>query len=180
MGIGSSIFFLYNYLRFHSIFEYGYRYIHEAANLENLRVTYGVMSLSHIPRNIRYFAFELPKFSWSNGLHMDINLLGNSLFFLSPPLLYIFFASPIIRIGRRKRLHPYTMSLILGGVITFLPILMLYSTGWVQFGYRYALDIMPVMVLITLFAVRGKVGWGYVIGTCWAIVFHMWGIQLLM
>lgn len=180
MGIGSGLFFFYNYLRFHTIFEYGYRYIHEAPVLENLRLTYGVMSLFHFPRNVWYFALELPKFRWAEGLHMDINLFGNSIFFLSPPLLFMFLASPITRRRGRILVNPYVLSLILGAVITLLPSLMLYSTGWMQFGYRYALDIVPVMVLLTVFGLKGKLHWAYSVGTCFAIVFHVWGIRLLM
>jgi hypothetical protein len=44
--------------------------------------------------------------------------------------------------------------------LLMIPLLLYYSTGWIQFGYRYSLDFMvPVMVLMALAA--GKRVSGY-------------------
>ena len=81
LGIFTGLFFLYNWLRFGNSLEYGYRYITEAPNLASLRERYGIMSLSHVATNIRYMFFELPGFYWSNGLRLNFDLKGNSIFF---------------------------------------------------------------------------------------------------
>lgn len=180
LGIGTIGFFLYNYLRFGNIFEYGYRYIREAPQLAQMRITHGVMSLWHIPNNLWYFALNIPSLTWQHGPHLGINLYGNSLFFLSPPLLAIFWAVPIIYKSHKWKIDPYVASLWIGAVVTFLPSLMLYSTGWMQFGYRYALDIFPLLVLLTVFGMKGKLNILYIGGVVLAILFHIAGIQALM
>lgn len=180
MGVGSAGFFLYNYLRFGSIFEYGYRYIHEAPNLEQLRLMHGVMSLRHLPNNFWHFALNMPTVSWQHGLRLGIDLYGNSLFFLTPPFLAAFLAFPFGRTGNGWTVRPHIAALWLGTVIAFLPSLLLYSTGWMQFGYRYALDITPHLVLLSVFGIKGRVNVLYMIGVLLAILFHTIGISMLM
>jgi hypothetical protein len=180
LGFGSICFFLYNYVRFGSIFEYGYRYIHEAPQLAQLRLTHGVMSLWHVPNNFWHFALNMPGLYWQNGLRMRIDLHGNSLFYLSPPLLLIFLARPFIRSKKKWSIDPYVTALWTGALVTFLPSIMLYSTGWMQFGYRYALDIIPILVLLTVFGAKGRISWLYVTGIVIAVMFHVLGITALM
>ncbi len=180
LGVGTGLFLLYNYLRFGSPWEYGYSYILEAPFLEQIRLKNGVMSLTNLAHNIWYFAAEIPSLSVVNGLHLGINILGNSLFFLTPPLLTIFLAVPWKKIRDKWTFDPYVFSLWTGAVITIIPSLMIYSTGWMQFGYRYGLDIMPELVLLSVFGVKGKLNTLYILGISLAIFFHVLGIQALM
>ncbi len=61
------------------------------------------------------------------------------LFFTSPALLYLF------RARLRDRLVQASW-LAIG--FTLVPILTYYGIGYVQFGYRYALDFMPFIMLL--------------------------------
>ncbi|MEK7119354.1 MAG: hypothetical protein AAB889_02430 [Patescibacteria group bacterium] len=169
LGIFTGLFFLYNWLRFGNSLEYGYRYITEAPNLASLRERYGIMSLSHVATNIRYMFFELPGFYWSNGLRLNFDLKGNSIFFLTPPFLAIFFA----------KLDRYVLSLWIAAIITMIPSLLIYSTGWMQFGYRYSLDVTAVLVLLSLFGMKGKLNVLYVIGVAFSVVVYQMGITAL-
>mgnify|MGYP001615985795 FL=1 len=169
LGIFTGLFFLYNWLRFGNSLEYGYRYITEAPNLASLRERYGIMSLSHVATNIRYMFFELPGFYWSNGLRLNFDLKGNSIFFLTPPFLAIFFA----------KLDRYVLSLWIAAIITMIPSLLIYSTGWMQFGYRDSLDVTAVLVLLSLFGMKGKLNVLYVIGVAFSVVVYQMGITAL-
>ena len=169
LGIFTGLFFLYNWLRFQSPLEYGYRFITEAPNLAQLRERYGIMSLSYVTTNIRYMLFELPGFYWNSGLKLNFDLKGNSIFFLTPPFLAIFFA----------KLDRYVLSLWIAAIITMIPSLLIYSTGWMQFGYRYSLDITAVLVLLSLFGMRGKLNVPYVFGVVFSIVVYQMGIAAL-
>lgn len=180
IGIFCLWFFYYNHARFNNPFEYGYRYIHESEYLAQLRLTHGIMSFSNIPRNAWFMLFEIPKISYKNGLTLDINLNGNSIFFLTPPLLAAFLAFPIVKQKRKWRIDPYISALWVAGVATIIPSLMIYSSGWMQFGYRYSLDITVPLMLLAVFGVRGRISWLFTIGILFSIGMHVSGIFLLL
>lgn len=166
----SFIFFSYNYVRFGDLFEYGYRYIHEAQYLENRRMTHGAFSISNLTYNIWYMVFEIPKLTRDGPTPFDFNLKGNSIFFLSPPLLAIFLASPFIRKKRGITLDPYSASLWVTTIATMLPSLIVYSTGWMQFGYRYSLDVTVLLLLLAIYGMKGKLN----VLVAGGIVFSVW------
>lgn len=165
-----SLFFWYNYARFGNILEYGYRYIHEAPNLEAIRLRNGAMSLVNLPTNVWYMVAEVPKISLDPVLHMDINLKGNSIFFLTPSFLAIFLASPLTL---------FSGILWITVIATLLPSLMIYSTGWMQFGYRYSLDITMLLVILSLFGLKGKLNALYYMSIVFSCVMYIWGIRIL-
>lgn len=179
--IGISWYLFYNYVRFGSIFQTGYDFIHESPYLSAIRETNGVSSIKNIPNNLWYMFFELPNFTFSQkGIHLNFNLSGNSIFFLTPPFLAIFLATPIKKIGNKLLIDFYVSSLWLTVIIGFLPILMHYSSGWMQFGYRYSLEITPILLLLTIFGLKGKLNILYVLGIIFAIFIHILGIHELM
>lgn len=180
LGIFCSWFFYYNYARFNSPFEYGYRYIHESEYLAQLRLTHGIMSFSNIPRNAWFMLFEIPQISYKNGLKLEINLNGNSIFFLTPPLLAAFLALPIVKQKKKWHIDPYISALWIAGIATIIPSLMIYSSGWMQFGYRYSLDIAVPLLLLAVFGVRGRTTRLFTIGILFSIGMHVAGISLLM
>ncbi|MFQ5583945.1 MAG: hypothetical protein ACE5GL_05875, partial [Calditrichia bacterium] len=166
-----TLFFLYNYVRFQDPFDYGYSYINEAPYLQVRREAYGDFSLKHLPYNLRYMLLEIPHLKWEGEIKLNFNLKGNSIFFLSPPLLAAFLAL-------RKGL--YQGILWLTAVITILPSLLIYSTGWMLFGYRYSLDITAILVILSLFGIKGRLNCLYVLGTLFAVYMHWLGINALM
>jgi len=165
-----SVFFFYNYVRFGNIFEYGYRYIHEAPDLEAMRLKNGSFSPVNLPVNLWYMTAEIPRISLEPVLHMDINLKGNSIFFLTPPLVAAFLASLI---------GPVTGPLWITAIITMLPSLCVYSTGWMQFGYRYSLDITMLLIILSLFGLKGRINTLYYLGIIFSCVMYAWGIRIL-
>ncbi len=172
------LFFLYNYLRFQNPFEYGYQYLEEAPRLAYIRENNGIMSFRNIPMNMWYMVAEIPKLTYRDGIILDFNLNGNSIFFLTPPFLAIFLTLPIIR--KRKRLDPYITSLLLTVIVTTLPNIAYYNAGWVQFGYRYSLDITIVLLVLSIFGMKGKLNILYILGIGFSIVMYWMGIHALM
>ena len=112
----------------------------------------GCSPLAHVPMNIDYFLFHLPKpiptfpFFKPDGL-------GMSVLITSPGLL---FAS---QADWRK---PRAWWLLGATIAVLIPTLLYYGGGWLQYGYRYFLDSVPfVIALCGLAAVhRGWVGHG--------------------
>jgi hypothetical protein len=145
-------FFLYNQVRFGTPFESGYALATLPPFLEQQRAI-GLFSLAHVPMNLDYFLFHIPR-PMSTFPYFRPDGLGLSVLFTSPGLLFATQAD-----WRRPR----AWWLLGATVMVLIPTLLYYGGGWLQFGYRYFLDSVPfVMALCGLGAVhRGRVGFGW-------------------
>ena len=139
-------FFWYNADRFGSPLESGYALATLPDWLEAQR-RLGLFSTAHIGMNINYLFTKLPQFSTTFPfLYPDG--LGMSIFLTSPGLLYA------VRAPWRE-----SRSWWLAGaaLLVLIPTLLYYGGGWLQFGYRYALDSIPfIWALCALAAARDE------------------------
>jgi hypothetical protein len=149
------VFFLwYNAARFGTPFESGYALATLPPWLEAQRQL-GLFSIAHIPMNLNYLFFHPPSLSTTFPF-LRPDGLGMSIFLTSPGLLYAIRAP-----WRDQR----TWWLAGAAVAVLIPTLLYYGGGWLQYGYRYALDSIPfVWVLCGMAAVRdeqngGEMGW---------------------
>jgi hypothetical protein len=159
-------FFWYNAERFGSPVESGYALATLPDWLEAQR-RLGLFSTAHVGMNIDYLFTKLPRFSTTFPfLYPDG--LGMSIFLTSPGLLYA------IRAPWRD-----SRSWWLAGaaVLVLIPTLLYYGGGWLQFGYRYALDSIPfawalcVLAAARAEATRATVGLrGRAIGVGWLLL----------
>lgn len=178
LGLAMILFFSYNYVRFQNPFEYGYSFIVEAPYLSAIREKNGVFSLANASINAWHMLFEIPQLFLFPRIHLAFNLIGNSIFFLSPPLLFAFLASPFT--GKKKlTFDPYKTSLWVTTVGIVIPILLCYSSGWMQFGYRYSLDFLLPMILLGVFGLKGRINKLYVTGVAFSIWMYSLGIVSL-
>ena len=175
-----SMFFLFNYVRFNNPLEYGFNYIDETRHLQQLREKNGPFSIKNVSRNLWYMLLETPNLNFEEKIDLNFNLKGNSIFFLTPPLLAIFLAYPVVKRRKKIRFNPYISSLWIASIITLIPSLMHHSSGWMQFGYRYSLDVNVLLMLLSVFGMKGKVNILYIAGALFAIVIYMVGITKLM
>lgn len=176
VAVSITLLFAFNYARFNNIFEYGYRYIHEDSNLEQIRKQNGVISLKNVPVNAWYMFLEFPKFSFDPKARFDINLKGNSIFFLTPAFLTVFLVNPFIRKGKKILVNPYIMGSLITVVIMLFSILLYYSTGWMQFGYRYTLDFTIPLLILCIFGIKGKVNVFFAISILFSVILYILGI----
>ena len=103
--------------------------------------------------NLDYLFFHLPKLI-DQPPFFKPDGLGLSIFLTSPGLLYA------IRSDWRRAVS----WLLLGvTVATLVPSLLYYGGGWLQYGYRYALDSIPFVIAMCAIAaaVRGPIGLGW-------------------
>jgi len=134
---------LYNYARFGGLVEQGYTYqIHMVEAARRAR-DYGLFSLIHLPGNLYYLLLSVPTPVFRDGLSHVLkfpfiapNPWGMSIFVTSPYLVYLF--------GFKYRSLTSRLALVSVAVM-LLPILLYYGIGFWQFGYRYALDVMPLL-----------------------------------
>ena len=159
-------FFWYNAARFGSPLESGYVLALLPDWLEAQRKL-GLFSTAHIGMNIDYLFLKVPRrigefpFFQPDGL-------GMSIFITSPGLLYAV---------RARWRESRTWWLAGAALLVLIPTLLYYGGGWLQYGYRYALDSIPfVWALCALAATSDedrlltvRIG-GSAIGTGWKIL----------
>ncbi len=144
----------YNAARFGSPLESGYGLAALPDFLERQREI-GLFSLRHLPMNLDYLFVHLPTFI-ADPPFLKPDGLGMSILLTSPGLLLALRAD-----WRSSRV----VGLGLTALAVLLPSLLYYGGGWLQYGYRYALDAIPfVMALVGLaVARRGLPAWGKVL-----------------
>jgi hypothetical protein len=60
-------------------------------------------------------------------------------------------SSPFVYAALVKRRDPLKIACWVALVLVPIPTLMYYSGGWVQFGYRYLMDYLPFIMILTAF-----------------------------
>jgi len=157
LGVLPSIaFFLaYNAARFGSPLESGYGLALLPAWLEAQREK-GLFSLVHVSMNLDYLFVHLPRLI-PEPPFLKPDGLGLSILLTSPGLLLA------IRAPWRER---DARLLLLSSIAALIPTLLYYGGGWLQYGYRYALDSIPFVWALAALGVarRGSVPvWGWVL-----------------
>jgi hypothetical protein len=152
LGAAPSVLFFawYNAARFGSPLESGYALAVVPGFLEAQRQS-GLFSLAHVPMNLDYLLIHLPRrvdefpFFQPDGL-------GMSVFLTSPGFL-------VAALGPWR--SAVVRALGLTTVAVLLPSLLYYGGGWLQYGYRYALDAIPFLfAIVALAAARRPIGLG--------------------
>ena len=133
---------IYNYARFHSIFDFGYSHIPNV--LQEPWYQHGLFSLNAIPWNVHKMLFEgfrdAPNFPF-----ISFYPFGCSIFLASPFLFLLF---------REGGTHKAAAWIAIG-LLTFALWAHGNPGGW-QFSYRYAMVLLPWMFLLLLGNGRAK------------------------
>lgn len=142
--IGLVVVGCYNQVRFGDFFETGYRMQWEYDQALTDRMTHGAFDLHYMPVNFWYMLLAPP------------NLIGRFPFVLPNPMgLGLLFSSPYLiylaGIRNRKSLIP-----LLAAFAGMIPVLTYYATGFWQIGYRYAVDIYPLIFLALISSLAPK------------------------
>ena len=139
----------HNQARFGDPLEFGHRYlqIRWRSRIE----TWGLFDLHYLPRNLAVFLGSLPWLHY-NAPFVRISRHGLALWFTTPNLLWSFFP---------KRFDSTVLALWVAVVPTALCTLLYQNTGWVQFGYRFALDYLPLLFVLVVLTRRtfGRAFW---------------------
>ena len=136
---------LYNYARFGSPLESGYGLAILVMPFLQQARDQGMFSLVHVPKNlfvlllqgpIPYPSIDAPVLEFP---YVQVSPWGMGLFILSPALLLAFRATIKDRFNQ-------ACWIAIGVVL--IPLITYYGIGWIQLGYRYALDFLPFMLLL--------------------------------
>ncbi|MGO9179219.1 MAG: hypothetical protein ACLQBX_08890 [Candidatus Limnocylindrales bacterium] len=167
------VFFWYNWARFGSPLETGYELATLPPFLEALRAQ-GLFSIVHLPMNLDYLFLKGPDALSTTAPFFVPSTLGMSVLLTSPALL----------VGLWSLLRSSEARVIaLTGLLVLVPTLLYYGGGWVQFGYRYLLDSVPLwLALCAIWASRRGVGWIWQLGITWSVLVNLglvyWSFRL--
>ncbi len=123
-----------NVARFGRPFEFGHTYLAEGS-IDRIR-DYGLFGLHFLPRNLAAAFVLLPSLSRS-APYLHLSRHGMSLFLSTPP-----FATLLLPPRRRV---PLRRALVLAAACVALPLLLYQNTGHIQYGYRFSLDLTPLL-----------------------------------
>ena len=157
--------FLYNYIRFGTIFDKGYLLIPEV--LDEIWYEKGLFNLSYIPRHLKIIFASFPIFQ--NQFPFIIpSWAGLSIWITTPAFIYSFFSNIKERVVQISWLVIILISLVIFSHGT---------TGFAQFGYRFAVDFYPFLILLTIKGVsKGKLKTHHWILLIVSILVNLWGV----
>lgn len=125
-----------NWLRWDDPLEFGHRFLNvrQQHNIE----THGLFDLSYLKRNLVVAFGLLPRLG-SESPYLQISGHGIALWLCSPIL--------VLALWPRKHTHLHAPLWTTLFAIA-LPALFYQNSGWFQFGYRFAIDYLPILVLL--------------------------------
>ncbi len=128
--------FAYNHARFDNILEFGHSYLQEG--MRHAIREHGLMSGWFLGNNLSAALLNPPVITFEGGSPIRITRHGLGLLWTTPAL-FLIFKSPN-KSGLFK-------ALCATAFVVALPGLFYQNTGWEQFGYRFGLDWLPLLVI---------------------------------
>ena len=159
------IYGVYNYVRFGSFIETGYGLI--PGVLKEPWYEKGLFNYSYAVSNLKIMFTSLPIIK-NVFPYITPSWGGLAIWITSPAFIYALSAN----IKQKQNLITW-ISLLLVSVVIFFH----GGTGFTQFGYRYAVDFYPLILLLIVEAVgKSKIRWHHWFLLSLSIVVNLWGV----
>lgn len=157
--------FYYNFIRFGSIFDKGYYLI--PGVLSEPWFSRGLFNLSYIPNGLKVMFASFPQFS-NTFPFITPSWAGLAIWITTPAFVYSIFANVKEKIVRFSWISILLISLV---------ILSHGTTGFAQFGYRFAVDFYPILIFLTIKGVA-KTGlkWHSWLLLFLGVIINTWGV----
>jgi len=152
----------HNAIRFGDPFEFGHRFLQ--IRWQSRIETWGLFSTHYLPRNLTVFFLSMPWLIQASPF-IRITRHGLALWFTSPNLLWSLWP---------KKLDATILALWAAVLPTALCTLLYQNTGWVQFGYRFSLDYLPLLFVLVALSGR-RFGLAFLSCAVLAIVVNTFG-----
>jgi hypothetical protein len=160
----------FNHVRFGDAFETGFRSAVEVGAKPRFKAAFrehGAFSLHYVARNAYYYFVNplLQRHPQSGAWTFDP--YGNSMFLVTPALLYA------LRSYRRR--NWLTAGAWVGGGVCLAMLLCYFATGWITFGNRYLLDLLPLGILLVAAGMEGRLTRVSVALIAVSVLVNSWG-----
>jgi hypothetical protein len=165
----------YNVARFGSPLDFGYAHIPSGETgvvTDEPWFRYGLVSPLYIPRHL--YAIFLQSFEWRDAFpFLAPSFTGLSLTLSAP---FLFFSAAAWRVRAVQPLVPLAM---LSAGLVLLPDVMHGSWGFAQFGYRFVLDAVPILILLLGWAYRERLSGALLAAVVLGVAVHAYGIYAI-
>lgn len=159
---------IYNCFRFGSFIETGYGLI--PGVLDEPWYKFGIFNIRYIPDNLRVAFLSLPIFMKSVP-YIIPSWGGLSIIITSPVFVYSFFANI-----KKHEVQLSWLSLILIALV----VMSHGTTGFAQFGYRFAVDFYPLILFLIIDVVaKQKLKWHHYTLLSISILVNTWGVLFI-
>lgn len=156
---------IYNYIRFGTIFDVGYSKI--PGIFEEPWYQKGLVNISYIPNHLKILLLGMPKII-NHFPYIIPSWAGMAMWLTTPAFVFSLFAPIKERIVKWSWISIFLISTI---------ILSHGSTGFAQFGYRFAVDFYPFLFLLTIKGtVKTKLKKIHWILLFISIMVNLWGV----
>lgn len=172
IGAGGLALAAYNAARFGDPLDFGYSRMLLTGMGERLMAQYGQFHPHFIPRNFFWFFLAPPWAAIEPVFRLTYDPRGLSLFLASPALMYAFASMRASR--RHAELRGAWIALALG----LVPLLAYFNSGFWQFGHRFALDYLPVLLLLMMAGMGPRPAPTAYILMSVSIAIQTWGVFL--
>lgn len=143
---------LYNFARYDTILDKGYDH---PQYVDQPWFDKGRFDISYVPRHIEAIFFKQPELDESQFPYFRPSSAGMALSFTTPAVLYAF----------NTYFDRRTIAAAVALGLTAVPLVVHGTTGWAQFGYRFSLDLLPMLVVLTAAGMRHQLS-----GLKWAAI----------
>ncbi len=165
----------YNVARFGSPFDFGYGLIPSGEDglvTDEPWFRHGLVSPLYIPRHL--YAIFLQSFEWVDvAPFLRPNLTGLALSLSAP---WVFWSARAWSVRDVQPLVPVAMASAIG---VLAPDVMHGSWGFAQFGYRFVLDAVPILILLLGWTYRARATWSLTAAVLLGVVVHAYGIYVI-
>lgn len=162
---------LYNFFRFGKFEDYGYTLYLSSQSLSIKQIVFphGLFSIYYIPERIKDMFYSFPHFT--NIFPFVIpSSYALALYIVTPAFILILFAS------FKKRL---VWTSFLAALIISIPILMKGGNGFTQFGFRYSLDFLPFLLILTASGLKNHFNLYSKSLIVLSILINLWGVIMI-
>ena len=157
--------FSYNYIRFGVIWDKGYMLI--PGVMDEVWYQRGLVNFANIPSHLKIIFASLPKFSDKFPFIIP-SWAGLAIWITTPAFIYSLFAKFKEKIVKASWLSIAAISLLIFSHGT---------TGFAQFGYRFAVDFYPFLIFLTIKGVaKTGVRWHHWLLLILSIMVNLWGV----
>jgi len=165
MAVPVGLYFLYNLARWGTLMERGYTLIPGVLD-DPIYVKHGIFAIEYIPRHL--YAIFLQSWRYvDDAPFLQPDWRGLGLFLTTPVFLWII---------RARLQDPRVFGSAIAISLVSIPIITHGNVGLAQFGYRFILDAVPLLLLLLGWAYRERASWSLAAAVAFGVAVHTWGI----
>lgn len=162
LGACGALYLAYNWARYGTLTDLGYYHLMYLAEPWFAR---GRFDITYIPRHIEAIFLLAPVRDETFPFFRPTSL-GLALTFTTPAFLY----------ALRPRLEPRNVAAIASAALVLAVLVAHGATGWSQFGYRFALDLLPPLWLLTASGMRERLDRPKLAVLALCVLVNLWGV----